>query len=52
MFYLLQAQGVLKDISAELLKHLDRGTAFIQVSTKMNPQGEIRGQVCFTFVLS
>lgn len=43
---LLQAQGVLKDISVELLQHLDQGTAFIQVSTKMNPRGEIRGRVC------
>ncbi|TKS81442.1 Chordin Protein chordino [Collichthys lucidus] len=39
------AQGVLKDISVELLQHLDQGTAFIQVSTKMNPRGEIRGRV-------
>ncbi|XP_061638681.1 chordin isoform X1 [Phyllopteryx taeniolatus] len=44
-FYGSQAHGVLKDISAELLQHLDRGTAFIQVSTKLNPRGEIRGQV-------
>ncbi|XP_003968786.2 chordin [Takifugu rubripes] len=44
-FYGSQAQGVLKDISVELLRHLDQGTAFIQVSTKMNPRGEIRGQV-------
>uniref|UniRef100_A0A667ZP86 Chordin n=1 Tax=Myripristis murdjan TaxID=586833 RepID=A0A667ZP86_9TELE len=44
-FYGSQAQGVLKDISVELLRHLDRGTAFIQVSTKLNPRGEIRGQV-------
>uniref|UniRef100_A0A8C4EZ79 Chordin n=1 Tax=Dicentrarchus labrax TaxID=13489 RepID=A0A8C4EZ79_DICLA len=44
-FYGSQAQGVLKDISAELLQHLDQGTAFIQVSTKMNPRGEIRGRV-------
>ncbi|XP_038129060.1 chordin isoform X2 [Cyprinodon tularosa] len=44
-FYGSQAQGVLKDMSAELLQHLDQGTAFIQVSTKMNPQGEIRGQI-------
>lgn len=42
----MQAQGVLKDMSIELLQHLDLGTAFIQVSTKLNPQGEIRGQVC------
>ncbi|XP_055751286.1 chordin-like isoform X1 [Salvelinus fontinalis] len=44
-FYGSQAQGVLKDISVELLRHLDRGTAFIQVSTKVNTRGEIRGQV-------
>uniref|UniRef100_A0A3P9IP14 Chordin n=1 Tax=Oryzias latipes TaxID=8090 RepID=A0A3P9IP14_ORYLA len=44
-FFGSQAQGVLKDISAELLQHLDQGTAFIQVITKMNPQGEIRGRV-------
>uniref|UniRef100_A0A669CFC9 Chordin n=1 Tax=Oreochromis niloticus TaxID=8128 RepID=A0A669CFC9_ORENI len=44
-FYGSKAQGVLKDISVELLKHLDQGTAFIQVSTKLNPRGEIRGRV-------
>uniref|UniRef100_A0A8C5HPF8 Chordin n=1 Tax=Gouania willdenowi TaxID=441366 RepID=A0A8C5HPF8_GOUWI len=44
-FYGSQAQGVLKDVSTELLQHLDQGTAFIQVSTKMNPRGEIRGRV-------
>ncbi|XP_034722598.1 chordin [Etheostoma cragini] len=44
-FYGSQAQGVLKEISLELLQHLDQGTAFIQVSTKMNPRGEIRGRV-------
>uniref|UniRef100_A0A8C2ZL22 Chordin n=1 Tax=Cyclopterus lumpus TaxID=8103 RepID=A0A8C2ZL22_CYCLU len=44
-FFGSQAQGVLKDISAELLQHLDQGTAFIQVSTKTNPRGEIRGRV-------
>uniref|UniRef100_A0A4W6BUH9 Chordin n=1 Tax=Lates calcarifer TaxID=8187 RepID=A0A4W6BUH9_LATCA len=44
-FYGSQAQGVLKDISVELLQHLDQGTAFIQVSTKLNPRGEIRGRV-------
>uniref|UniRef100_W5MQW8 Chordin n=1 Tax=Lepisosteus oculatus TaxID=7918 RepID=W5MQW8_LEPOC len=44
-FYGSQAQGVLKDLSMELLRHLDRGTAFIQVSTKLNPKGEIRGRV-------
>lgn len=51
-FGLLKAQGVLKDISVELLKHLDQGTAFIQVSTKLNPRGEIRGRVCTTLVCS
>jgi len=40
-----QAQGVLKDTGVELLQHLDQGTAFIQVSTKLNHQGEIRGRV-------
>ncbi|XP_029964425.1 chordin [Salarias fasciatus] len=44
-FYGSQAQGVLKDISSELLTHLDQGTAYIQVSTKLNPRGEIRGRV-------
>ncbi|XP_043926340.1 chordin [Protopterus annectens] len=44
-FYGSEAQGVLKDLSPELLKHLSRGTAFIQVSTKVNPKGEIRGRV-------
>uniref|UniRef100_A0A8C6LCV4 Chordin n=1 Tax=Nothobranchius furzeri TaxID=105023 RepID=A0A8C6LCV4_NOTFU len=44
-FYGSQAQGVLKDLSVELLQHLDQGTAFLQISTKMNPQGEIRGRV-------
>ncbi|MBN3298518.1 CHRD protein, partial [Amia calva] len=44
-FYGSQAQGVLRDLSMELLQHLDRGTAFIQVSTKINPKGEIRGRV-------
>lgn len=44
-FYGSQAQGVLKDMSVELLRHLDRGTAFIQVSTKLNPKGEVRGRV-------
>lgn len=43
-----KAQGVLKDISVELLQHLDQGTAFIQVSTKLNPRGEIRGKVMYT----
>ncbi|MEQ2190910.1 hypothetical protein XENOCAPTIV_014447, partial [Xenoophorus captivus] len=45
LFIHATAQGILKDMSVELLQHLDQGTAFIQVSTKMNPQGEIRGRV-------
>nr|O57472.1 RecName: Full=Chordin; AltName: Full=Protein chordino; Flags: Precursor [Danio rerio]AAB93485.1 chordin [Danio rerio] len=44
-FYGQQAQGVLKDISVELLRHLNEGTAYLQVSTKMNPRGEIRGRI-------
>ncbi|XP_062900926.1 chordin [Mobula hypostoma] len=44
-FYGSEAQGILKDISSELLRHLNRGTAFIQVTTKLNPRGEIRGPV-------
>ncbi|XP_059369760.1 chordin-like [Carassius carassius] len=44
-FYGQQAQGVLKDISVGLFRHLDEGTAYIQVSTKMNPRGEIRGWI-------
>uniref|UniRef100_A0A670YS69 Chordin n=1 Tax=Pseudonaja textilis TaxID=8673 RepID=A0A670YS69_PSETE len=44
-FYGAEAQGVVKDLDAELLRHLAQGTAFLQVSTKANPQGEIRGKV-------
>ncbi|XP_070801799.1 chordin [Pituophis catenifer annectens] len=44
-FYGTEAQGVVKDLDAELLRHLAQGTAFLQVSTKANPQGEIRGKV-------
>ncbi|XP_012818431.1 chordin isoform X2 [Xenopus tropicalis] len=44
-FYGSEAQGSVKDLDLELLGHLSRGTAFIQVSTKLNPRGEIRGQV-------
>ncbi|XP_030072041.1 chordin [Microcaecilia unicolor] len=44
-FYGSEAQGILKDLSSELLQHLNKGTAFIQVSTKAHPQGEIRGRV-------
>jgi len=44
-FYGSKAQGVLRDLSVDLLRHLDQGTAFIQISTKLNPSGEIRAQV-------
>ncbi|XP_039212448.1 chordin [Crotalus tigris] len=44
-FYGTEAQGVVKDLDAEFLRHLAQGTAFLQVSTKANPQGEIRGKV-------
>lgn len=40
-----QAQGSVKDLDLELFSHLNQGTAFIQVSTKLNPRGEIRGRV-------
>lgn len=43
---ILQAQGVVKDLDAELLQHLAQGTAFLQVSTKAHPRGEMRGWVC------
>ncbi|TFJ99126.1 Aminomethyltransferase [Platysternon megacephalum] len=44
-FYGTEAQGVVKDLDAELLRHLAQGTAFLQVSTKVNPRGEMRGKV-------
>ncbi|XP_018411205.1 PREDICTED: chordin-like [Nanorana parkeri] len=44
-FYGSEAQGSVKDLDTELFRHLNRGAAFIQVSTKLNPRGEIRGQV-------
>ncbi|XP_053315689.1 chordin [Spea bombifrons] len=44
-FYGSEAQGSVKDLDLELFGHLNRGTAFIQVSTKLNPRGEIRGRV-------
>ncbi|MEE6524103.1 hypothetical protein FKM82_023337, partial [Ascaphus truei] len=44
-FYGSEAQGSVKDLDLELLGHLSRGTAFIQVSTKLNPRGEMRGRV-------
>ncbi|XP_054839001.1 chordin isoform X2 [Eublepharis macularius] len=44
-FYGTEAQGVVKDLDRELFRHLAQGTAFLQVSTKANPRGEIRGKV-------
>ncbi|XP_077341566.1 chordin-like [Lithobates pipiens] len=44
-FYGSQAVGSVKDLDMELFSHLNHGTAFIQVSTKQHPRGEIRGQV-------
>ncbi|NXN77793.1 CHRD protein, partial [Bombycilla garrulus] len=40
-----QAQGVVKDLDGDLLQHLAQGTAFLQVSTKAHPNGEMRGRV-------
>ncbi|KAM3930411.1 chordin [Leptodactylus fuscus] len=44
-FYGSEAQGSVKDLDVQLFRHLNDGTAFIQVSTKLNPRGEIRGRV-------
>ncbi|XP_019637865.1 PREDICTED: chordin-like [Branchiostoma belcheri] len=44
-FYGSKAMGQLKDIDEELLSHIDQGRAYIQVSTKRRPFGEIRGHV-------
>ncbi|XP_044290593.1 chordin [Varanus komodoensis] len=44
-FYGSEAQGVVKDLDRQLLHHLAQGTAFLQVSTKANSQGEMRGKV-------
>lgn len=35
----------MKDLDADLLRHLAQGTAFLQVSTKAHPRGEMRGWV-------
>lgn len=40
-----QAQGVVKDLEPELLRHLAQGTAALLITTKGSPQGELRGQV-------
>ncbi|XP_054431805.1 chordin [Pteronotus mesoamericanus] len=44
-FYGSEAQGVVKDLEPELLRHLAQGTASLLITTKANPQGELRGQV-------
>lgn len=40
-----QAQGVVKDLDTDLLQHLAQGSAFLQVSTKAHPHGELRAWV-------
>ncbi|XP_066203570.1 chordin isoform X2 [Saccopteryx leptura] len=47
-FYGLEAQGVVKDLEPELLRHLAQGTASLLIVTKGSPQGELRGQVHIT----
>ncbi|XP_027440869.1 chordin isoform X11 [Zalophus californianus] len=44
-FYGPEAQGVVKDLEPELLRHLAQGTASLLITTKGSPQGELRGQV-------
>ncbi|XP_020861444.1 chordin isoform X1 [Phascolarctos cinereus] len=44
-FYGPEAQGIVKDLESELLHHLSQGMAFLLVSTKSSPRGELRGQV-------
>ncbi|XP_032947580.1 chordin isoform X4 [Rhinolophus ferrumequinum] len=44
-FYGPEAQGVVKDLEPELLRHLAQGTAALLITTKGSPQGELRGQV-------
>ncbi|XP_037381119.1 chordin isoform X3 [Talpa occidentalis] len=44
-FYGSEAQGVVKDLEPELLRHLAKGTASLLIATKGSPQGELRGQV-------
>ncbi|XP_026353219.2 chordin isoform X2 [Ursus arctos] len=44
-FYGPEAQGVVKDLEPELLRHLAQGTASLMIATKGSPQGELRGQV-------
>ncbi|XP_017653178.1 chordin isoform X3 [Nannospalax galili] len=44
-FYGSEAQGVVKDLEPELLRHLAQGTASLLITTKSNPRGELCGQV-------
>nr|XP_045006187.1 chordin isoform X1 [Jaculus jaculus] len=44
-FYGSEAQGVVKDLEPELLRHLEHGTASLLITTKNSPRGELRGQV-------
>ncbi|XP_030843065.1 chordin-like isoform X1 [Strongylocentrotus purpuratus] len=39
------ARGTLTDVNPGLLESMDRGQAFIQISTKNHREGEIRGQI-------
>ncbi|XP_011889819.1 PREDICTED: chordin isoform X6 [Cercocebus atys] len=39
------AQGVVKDLEPELLRHLAKGMASLLIATKGSPRGELRGQV-------
>lgn len=36
---------MVKDLEPELLRHLAQGSAFLLITTKGSPQGELRGQV-------
>ncbi|XP_013368777.1 PREDICTED: chordin isoform X2 [Chinchilla lanigera] len=47
-FYGPEAQGVVKDLEPELLRHLAQGTASLLITTKGSPRGELRGQVHIT----
>uniref|UniRef100_A0A2K5I1H2 Chordin n=1 Tax=Colobus angolensis palliatus TaxID=336983 RepID=A0A2K5I1H2_COLAP len=44
-FYGPEAQGVVKDLEPELLRHLAKGVASLLIATKGSPRGELRGQV-------
>ncbi|XP_011889821.1 PREDICTED: chordin isoform X8 [Cercocebus atys] len=44
-FYGPEAQGVVKDLEPELLRHLAKGMASLLIATKGSPRGELRGQV-------